>query len=224
MINFSQNLPKLTDEAYNIDDLIAGNGTSGYELNIYFKNGKNLSFKDLPAGYRRLYSIVLDLSYRAYILNQKEPNGIVIIDEIDLHLHPSLQQEVIRCLCNTFPKLQFIISTHSPAVISNLNTSEKQRGKSVNQILLMQDAQTKPEILPNIYGVDYNATLRDFMDTPSRNAQMKQLADEYLTYCSLQLTVEASSTLHKIVQLLGSENHPFIKELKDKTKAYEVHR
>lgn len=81
---------------------------------------------NLPAGYCRLYSIILDLAYRAYILNgDKEPTGIVLIDEIDLHLHPSLEQEVVQCLAEVFPKVQFIMTSHSAAVIANLDTTKK---------------------------------------------------------------------------------------------------
>lgn len=229
LAEFSQKLPKLNEEEYYIDYLFAGNTDLGYELNLMFKNGKGMLLKELPAGYRRLYSIVLDLAYRAYILNQKEPSGIVVIDEIDLHLHPSLEQEVVRCLCETFPNLQFILSTHSAAVISNLNTSETYHDEatgldlSANKILFMQEGQSEAETLPNIYGLDYNAALRDFMDTPSRSSEIKQLGDEYLTYCSLGLAEEASSIFKKLVESLGSEDHPFIKELKEKSKAYEVH-
>ena len=56
---------------------------------------------------RGLYSFVLDLAYRAYILNgNKEPSGVVLIDEIDLHLHPSLEQEVVQCLRDIFPNVE----------------------------------------------------------------------------------------------------------------------
>lgn len=226
---FSQILPKLYNEEYYIEYMTIASTDIGNELCLVFKNGKSMLLNNLPAGYRRLYSIVLDLAYRAYILNKKEPSGIVVIDEIDLHLHPSLEQEVVRCFCETFPNLQFILSTHSAAVISNLNTSETYHDDATdselpaNKILFMQEGQTEAETIPNIYGLDYNAALRDFMDTPSRSSEIKQLGDEYLTYCSLGLAEEASSIFKKLVESLGSEEHPFIKELKEKSKAYEVY-
>ncbi len=103
-------------------------------IEILFKNGKQLLFKQLPAGYRRLFSMVFDIAYRAFILkrgnesflpiNTSNIQGIVIIDEIDLHLHPTLEQEVLQRFQQTFPNVQFIISTHSPLVVTNLKDED----------------------------------------------------------------------------------------------------
>lgn len=229
LYKFSRRLPKLLDEKYNIDYLSITKTEDGSELSLVFKNGKASLLKDLPAGYHRLYSIVLDLACRAYILNgDKEPSGIVLIDEVDLHLHPSLEQEVVQCLREIFPNVQFIITTHSASVIANLDTTEQVEDEqtntmtSANQLVFMQDGQTEADVLPVIYGLDYNAALRDFMDANSQNQEIKRRGDEYLTYCSLGLEAEAKSTIEALIQELGAE-HDFIKELQEKAKAYEVH-
>lgn len=228
MVRISQLLPKLSEEQYDIDYFVAVNTGMGYELNLVFKNGKSKLLNELPAGYRRLYSFVLDLAYRAYILNgNKESSGVVFIDEIDLHLHPSLEQEVVQCLRKIFPNVQFIMTSHSAAVIANLDTTEKvmnEDGNEVpaNQIVLMQEGQTEGEVLPIIYGVDYNAALRDFMGSPSRNEDLRKKGDEYLNYCSMGLEEEARTIIGELTQSLGTE-HPFVKELQEKAKAYEVH-
>lgn len=226
LINFSCELPNLYDEEYYIEYLVPETTSLGFELKIVFKNGKSSLLNGLPAGYHRLYSMVFDIAYRAFILNgSKEPSGIVVIDEVDLHLHPSLEQEVVRCLNKFFPNIQFIMTTHSVAVISNLNTVKKADDKvtPLNSILFMQDGQSKAEILSGTFGLDMNATLRDFMDTPSSNIETKQMGDEYLKYCSIGLKKEAESTLKKIINIVGSEDHDLIKELKEKSKAYEIH-
>lgn len=173
---FISGLPALKGEGYEIDYLIPNQTEQGYQLTIVFKNGKMEQFQHLPAGYRRLYAMVLDIAYRAYILNgEKESAGIIMIDEIDLHLHPSLEQCVVQSLRDTFPKIQFIMSTHSVAVISNLNTAQTDdKGNFLNKIFIMQEGQTQAEVLPNIYGIDYTAALRDFMDTPSRNQEIRK--------------------------------------------------
>ena len=229
LYKFSRRLPKLLDEKYNIDYLSITKTEEGSELSLVFKNGKASLLKDLPAGYHRLYSIVLDLACRAYILNgDKEPSGIVLIDEVDLHLHPSLEQEVVQCLREVFPNVQFIITTHSASVIANLDTTEQVEDEqtntmtSANQLVFMQDGQTEADVLPVIYGLDYNAALRDFMDAKSQNQEIKRRGDEYLTYCSLGLETEAKSTIEALIQELGAE-HDFIKELQEKANAYEVH-
>lgn len=226
---FSEKLPSLQDEGYVISNFSPVALKDGYALNLIFDNGKECLLKNLPAGYCRLYSIVLDLAYREYILNgNKESQGIVMIDEIDLHLHPSLEQEVVGCLQNVFPLVQFILTTHSAAVIANLDTTEKVEDEETrdltpaNQLVFMQEGQTEGEVLPIIYGVDYNAALRDFMGSPSRNEDLRKKGDEYLNYCSMGLEQEARTIIGELTQSLGTE-HPFVKELQDKAKAYEVH-
>ena len=222
---FVSMLPSLKDEGYDIDYLNAESKDKEYELIIIFKNGKTEAFRDLPAGYRRLYSIVLDMAYRSYILNgKKEPCGVVMIDEVDLHLHPSLEQNVVNALHETFPNVQFVMSTHSPAVISNLKTTEVDgEGVRLNKIMIMQEGQTEADELPHIYGLDYNSALRDFMETPSRNSDIENLANEYLTYISLDLKDDASIMKKRLKEMLGREDHPVILELEEKAKNYEVH-
>ena len=229
LVKFSLLLPKLKEEQFYIDYLVTATTELGYELNLVFKNGKSKLLKDLPAGYCRLYSIVLDLAYRAYILNgDKEPNGIVLIDEIDLHLHPSMEQEVVQCLREVFPQVQFIMASHSAAVIANLDTTEKVKDEKTgflipaNQLVFMQEGQTEGEILPIIYGIDYNAALRDFMGSPSRNEDLRKKGDEFLNYCSMGLEEEARTIIDELTTSLGTE-HPFVKELQEKAKVYEIH-
>jgi len=82
-------------------------------------------FSLMSDGYRIITSLIGDLAYRCAVLNAhlgehclNKTNGIVLIDEIETHLHPSWQERVINDLQSVFPKIQFIISTHSPIVLS----------------------------------------------------------------------------------------------------------
>jgi predicted ATP-binding protein involved in virulence len=92
---------------------------------IVEKNGIALSVRQLSQGEKSLFALVADISRRLVLLNPSLENplngsGIVLIDEIDLHLHPAWQQKVIPCLTKTFPELQIIITTHSPQVLSTV--------------------------------------------------------------------------------------------------------
>jgi len=98
-------------------------------------NGKEVSLdiNQLSAGERNLLALVGDIAIRLMLLNKKESNpldqslydplnqgsGIVLIDEIDLHLHPLWQRKVIPALRKTFPNIQFIVTTHSPLVVQS---------------------------------------------------------------------------------------------------------
>jgi len=90
------------------------------------KDQKTLLVNQLSDGEKCLLALVGDLARRLAIANEKpkcsplEGEGIVLIDEIDLHLHPEWQRKVIPCLLKTFPNCQFFISTHSPLVLNQL--------------------------------------------------------------------------------------------------------
>lgn len=222
--SFISCLPKIQNDGLGIDYFFATQSDEGYKLTINFKNGKTSLLQDLPAGYRRLFSIVIDMAYRSYILNQGiESSGVVVIDEIDLHLHPALEQVVLNAFCMTFPKIQFFVSTHSVAVISNLDTSVMPNSDvKENQILVMNTGDEEPHTLPNLIGVDYNAVLRDFMETPSKNEELKNLEDLYLSYLSMDLEEESKTIYNKIVALVGRDAK-VLDSIKDKAKAYGVH-
>jgi predicted ATP-binding protein involved in virulence len=91
-------------------------------------DGRLTDTDNLSDGLRRLVNIVLDLSFRCMILNKgiygldacSKTEGTVLIDEIDLHLHPTLQSVVMKGLQNAFPNLQFIITSHAPMVMTGI--------------------------------------------------------------------------------------------------------
>ena len=143
------------------------------ELWLKLKSAQELPFEKLPAGYHRLYSIVLDLAYRSYLINKNNPKdakGLVLIDEIDLHLHPSLSLEVVERFRKTFPKIQFIMTTHSPLVVTSLRI---ENGK--NQVLRLVAGEEHPHILPDLYGIDYNAGLYDALGVNPTNEDLLYL-------------------------------------------------
>ena len=102
------------------------------------KSGVKLSAAQLSQGEKSLMALVGDLARRLTLLNPSrdnplDGNGIVLIDEIDLHLHPSWQQTVIQKLTTTFANIQFILTTHSPQVLSTVRKTQI-RQLTVNQL------------------------------------------------------------------------------------------
>lgn len=149
-------------------------------LLITFEDGTTKPFDTLPAGYERIYSIILDLTSRSYLLNRDtNPEGIVFIDEVDLHLHPSLAAEVLTRLQCTFPRIQFIVSTHSPMVISNFDQSEGEQGDFRLINLLKNDDGYYNRIINNVYGLDYNSSLVNIMGTRQNEKYKDELIRAY---------------------------------------------
>ncbi|MBA1438807.1 MAG: AAA family ATPase, partial [Epsilonproteobacteria bacterium] len=91
--------------------------------NVIFKEkGSEVSFEQLSAGYKGVITIICDLIARLYekqpyVVDVKDFKGVVLIDEVELHLHPKWKYDFMRKLRETFPLIQFIVTTHSPTVI-----------------------------------------------------------------------------------------------------------
>lgn len=143
------------------------------------RDGNNPSIINLPAGYKRLFFIVLDIAYRSFLLSNKTTTdlpGIVIIDEIDLHLHPELEQTVLQRLMKTFPSVQFIVSTHSPLVLTGVSTT-----KPTHRILRMEplySSETAPkEPIPmyDIYGLDIDTSIQLVMGVNPTDEELNRL-------------------------------------------------
>ncbi|UVM28915.1 AAA family ATPase [Pseudomonas sp. B21-021] len=86
-----------------------------------------LKVSQLSDGIRNIVALAADIAYRCVKLNPHlgsaasyQSRGVVLIDEVDMHLHPAWQQTVIPDLLNAFPKIQFIVTTHSPQVLTSV--------------------------------------------------------------------------------------------------------
>lgn len=138
------------------------------------KNGKTLDVGQLSQGEKSLMSLVGDIARRLAMMNPAlenplEGEGIVLIDEIDMHLHPTWQRSVIGNLNKTFPNCQFILTTHSPIVISETPN-------------LLVYALDDGEItrLNNLYGMDVNDVLLSEMHADIRNVEVQNDFDVVL--------------------------------------------
>ncbi|GHT58285.1 chromosome segregation protein SMC [Bacteroidia bacterium] len=204
MIDFSKSISNLINtEDIEIEKLEIEKRGKDYELIVVFKNGNRTPFVQLPQGYKRIFSIVFDIANRAYLLNSNcKPSGIVIIDEIELHLHPSIAQEILTALKETYPKLQFIISTHSPLVITNFKQDEN------NYIYKMynEEGEYKNERIENLYGIDYNSGLRDWMDAPYRQSDINNLKESYNYWKSVADDEMITQVKKKIEKAAGKDS------------------
>lgn len=133
-----------------------------------------LQVEELSDGERSLVVLGFDIGRRLAQLNPSDPTpttsgqGVVLIDEIDLHLHPQWQRRIIASLTSAFPRIQFIATTHSPQVVG-----ETPMGQA---ILLREDGTS--EVLDESLGRDSGWILRHVMGTPERNAKLQAGLDE----------------------------------------------
>jgi len=142
-----------------------------------YEDGTILPLEHLSDGYRTMLALVGDLASRMVRLNPhlgegtlKKTPGVVLIDELDLHLHPAWQRRVIEDLAETFRQVQFISTTHSPQIISEVET-----GKT---LVLERDpskGQVKEE---ESYGLDSNWVLQHIMEVSPRPQKIERLIEK----------------------------------------------
>lgn len=101
------------------------------DLSLEHADAGSLCFSQLSDGIRNILNLVADIVHRAVRINPLAPpdllahiKGLVLIDEIDMYLHPEWQQQIIRVFRELLPNVQFVISTHSPQVLSTLKKSQ----------------------------------------------------------------------------------------------------
>ncbi|WP_129677406.1 AAA family ATPase [Candidatus Chloroploca sp. Khr17] len=141
------------------------------------KRDTSLAVHQLSDGERGMLSLVLDLARRLALANPKlddplrDGQAVVLIDELDLHLHPRWQRTVVHKLTETFPACQFIATTHSPQIIGEV---------APEQIILLEPGK-QPYRPDQSLGMDSNWILQMLMGAPERNEettrQLEQISD-----------------------------------------------
>ncbi|WP_299431605.1 AAA family ATPase [uncultured Aquimarina sp.] len=129
------------------------------------KGDDYFEFSQLSSGEKYVFSVVLDLIYRNVSLNfnsdkLNETAGIVLIDEIESHLHPKWQLTIIKALEKTFPNIQFIVSTHSPLIASSVR---KDQIIAINNFEIISSKD-----LPDVYSGSSNEILEKILHTESK--------------------------------------------------------
>lgn len=135
---------------------------------VRFEDGHAARWSELSDGYHVFIALVADIARRAVMLNQFDGadapgrvEGVVLIDELDLHLHPRWQRVALPRLRDAFPRLQLIVTTHSPQVLSSAEN---------RQVRHLVDGRIQEG---NVFvsGRDTNAILRDLMRTDARDEE-----------------------------------------------------
>jgi predicted ATP-binding protein involved in virulence len=142
---------------------------------------KLIPFNHLSDGQKTLLAMIADLTFKIITLNQnyqddaaiKRTTGCVLIDEIDLHLHPKWQRDVLNDLIRTFPKIQFIVTTHSPFIVQSMEGGNLIRLGSKDE--KDSNGLSIEEIAEELMGIQL----------PQRNKQFVQMFNTAIKYYEL---------------------------------------
>lgn len=160
------------------------------------KHGVKLNVSQLSQGEKSMMALVGDIARRLAMMNQSLANplqgdGIVLIDEVDLHLHPKWQRNLVRQLSETFPNCQFVLTTHSPLVISD-----------AKDVLCYVLSEGELQERNGLYGLDANQVLLSVMDTDVRNTQIQQRLDRLFEFLQDGRLAEAKNEYHSLADEL----------------------
>lgn len=164
-------------------------------------SSQKFAMDEMSDGYKNTLSMIGDIAYRMAVLNpmlgdkvlEKTP-GIILIDEIDLHLHPQWQQTIISDLNTIFPNVQFIVTSHAPTVINSV--AKEQIRILDNGEIYMPAVQT--------YGRDANSILREVMKVSERPTDITQRLSEFYTCMDNKKYEKADKVLSEIEDIVGT--------------------
>ena len=208
------NNPRLDCVRTAVERMIKGYSNLRIELNpsrmlLTNDKGIDLEIDQLSGGYKAVLSVVADIAKRLsianpYAENPLEEEAVILIDELDLHLHPKWQKTIVDDLKRTFPNCQFIISTHSPFIIQALSANElydistmQYAGEQGNYNGWSIDAIQEQKMGVEKKTAVYNEVIRDFSDAV--DAEKYDTAREL--YNKLLKMVQPDSHERRIIDL-----------------------
>tara|TARA_R110001583_G_scaffold170238_1_gene323649 strand:- start:5529 stop:7190 length:1662 start_codon:yes stop_codon:yes gene_type:complete len=208
-------MPEVTELAYEIEP------EDGFFVK---KSGVKLDAKQLSQGERTLIALVGDIARRLILLNPSLSNplhgsGIILIDEIELHIHPLWQQNIIINLTKIFPNIQFIITTHSPQVLSTVDVKSIRKldqNEKGDSFISTPKYQTK--------GVTSADVLAQIMETDSvPDVEEARALSEFLSYIEQgQYDKAEAIKLFEFLKLHFGETHPEIQYCKNQIRLQKM--
>ncbi|HSN98992.1 MAG TPA: AAA family ATPase [Candidatus Nanopelagicales bacterium] len=173
------------------------------ELRIDFADGSDRPFDSLSDGERNLIAVAADIAWRALQLNPhlgvEAPArvvGVVLIDEVDLHLHPAWQRRVLEDLTRNFPGIQFIVTTHSPQVMSTAPPGSVRLIDLDHQVHRVERTTWK----------DTNTILEDILGVPARPREMQDKLDLLARLIDEGQIEGARALLAAVAGMLGEDD------------------
>ncbi|EKP44833.1 TPA: AAA family ATPase [Acinetobacter baumannii] len=178
------------------------------EQSLKFKiklNDREFDFQNLSSGYQAIFDIFADLLVRTefFDISPEELRGIVLIDEIDAHLHISLQKKILPFFTNLFPSVQFIVSTHSPFVIT-----------STDDDTVVYDISSGEFFEDDLSRYSYESVIKGLFHVET---QSEQLASE--TKAIAEILNNEPNNYEKLREILRNIS-PFAKQLDVESKSF----
>ena len=170
---------------------------------VVTKGDQELRIDSLSVGETCFIALIGDIARRLAIANHRKQNplegeGVILIDEIDLHLHPAWQRRAVTNLPEVFPNVQFVVTTHSPQILSEVSP------ESI-RLLYQEDNHIKFTIPRQSIGLNSAEILRELMDDPGINSAIPKRIEEIAAKIDHDEFEAAKELIEKLkVDLKGS--------------------
>jgi predicted ATP-binding protein involved in virulence len=185
---------------------------SSFSFYLVQKNRSRFTLNEMPAGYNALFSLVAELILRSKHkdFSNKDIEGIVLIDEIETHLHIDLQKKILPFLTSFFPKIQFIVTTHSPFVINSIS----------NAVVCDLEKRIVTEDLSNY---SYEAVIESYFGIDMYSEEVKNKINHYEMLSQKEVLTSDESDDFSRLQLYFKDLPKFLsKELQIKIQTIEL--
>ena len=183
---------------------------SSNEIMINTPSGE-IYYEYLSSGFKSIISILfgiikeVEFRFKEPRINAVDFNGVILIDELELHLHPEWQEKIVKVLTSAFPHAQFFASTHSPHIVQ---TAEP------NQIIALGQAEKKviqrelPKSGYGFQGWSVEEVLTDVMGMQDTRTEIfNELISDFQKFIESNDSIQASATFEKLDSLLHPSNH-----------------
>lgn len=159
-------------------------------------NKMDFTFRDLSAGYSSILKVFTELLMTVEVseFSPENTTGFVVIDEVDAHLHPSLQRKVLPFFSELFPKIQFIVSTHSPFVISSESDS------------VVYDLSTRTLVDDDLRAYSTDVILEAILDVPNYSVYLENVLNNLENKEFVQQNISVIQSLMNKPELLDDES------------------
>jgi predicted ATP-binding protein involved in virulence len=211
---------ELAKSAFSIlDNSVQFEKVDSHSLDIILNTSfGSIYFEYLSSGFKSVIILVLgiikEIEFRLSDSNVKvaDFDGIVVIDEIELHLHPTWQAKIVRTLLELFPQIQFFISTHSPHVVQSLSPGElialeKSEDNIVRRELPVNETGyigwTVEEILRDVMGISttYPDNFQNLWEAFTASIGNEDISEAYKTGKQLLKMLHPANILRKVIEL-----------------------
>lgn len=138
-----------------------------FQFRILQKNREPFDFNTMSSGYSAVFDIINDLIMRMERKGNYEVEGIVLVDEIETHLHLELQKIILPFLTELFPNIQFIVSTHSPFILSSIENA------------VIYDLETQELVENGLANFPYDGIVEGYFHTDQLSNDFRKKLNRY---------------------------------------------